>query len=85
MIAMCQYGLFGQDLPPIVMSCRDSIRPYFRMRRLYRAYSALGNHAYRSGNLAQIAKNHGFRGLGRFTAEYQRLYGESPSVILEAV
>lgn len=62
------------DQPPLA---------YFRKRRFYNARRQLVNAAAVRGAVKQIALSNGLTELGRFSVEYRRLYGESPSTTLE--
>ena len=61
------------DLPPLA---------YFRRRRLTRARSLFLQSSPRLGAVKYAALESGFTELGRFSVEYRRLFGESPSVTL---
>jgi transcriptional regulator GlxA family with amidase domain len=55
---------------------------YFRMRRFNRARHSLRNAAPDRGAVKRAALDAGITELGRFSVEYRRLFGESPSVTL---
>lgn len=62
--------------------CGESPLAYFHKRWLMRARSALLNLAPERGAVKRAALGAGLTELGRFSVEYQRLFGESPSVTL---
>jgi len=55
---------------------------YLRLRRMYLTRRALLHSDARKANVTEIATAHGFWELGRFSVEYRRLFGESPSTSL---
>lgn len=55
---------------------------YFRKRRLHNARSALLAAHPETGTVKRIALDLGLTELGRFSVEYRRLFGESPSTTL---
>ena len=55
---------------------------YFRLRRMQRARRVLRDADPTIVTVAQVAKHHGFRELGRFAAEYRAAFGELPSATL---
>jgi len=62
--------------------CGQSPLEYFHKRRLGRArFSLMGNSPQR-GAVKRVALDNGFTELGRFSVEYRRLFGESPSATL---
>ena len=69
------YRAFYQvcDQPPLA---------YFRKRRLSSARRKLVNSSAVRGAVKHIALSTGLTELGRFSVEYRRLYGESPSTTL---
>lgn len=69
------YSAFNQicGLPPLA---------YFHKRRLMKARRRLIHGEYERGFIKQAALSTGFRELGRFSVEYRKLFGESPSVTL---
>ena len=54
---------------------------YLRRARFERAHRALRSAAGEEG-VTQVASAHGFTHMGRFSVEYQKLFGESPSATL---
>jgi AraC-like DNA-binding protein len=56
---------------------------YRRQRALQQVNREL-RQANRTSTVAVVAKRHGFKGLGRFAANYRALYGESPSATLRS-
>jgi AraC-like DNA-binding protein len=62
--------------------CGEPPLAYFHKRRLMRARSALLNSAPERSAVKRAALDVGFTELGRFSVEYRRLFGESPSVTL---
>jgi len=63
-------------------TCGESPLAYFHKRRLMRARSTLLNTTPERGAVKRAALGAGLTELGRFSVEYQRLFGESPSVTL---
>jgi len=55
---------------------------YLRMLKLSRARRALMSARSRSVTVTKIATRLGFRELGRFSVEYRKMFGESPSATL---
>ena len=55
---------------------------YFRLRRMQQARRVLRSADPGTVTVAQVAKQHGFRELGRFAAEYRAAFGELPSATL---
>ena len=55
---------------------------YMRLRRLKLAHVALRAHDPAPASVADVARNYGFFGFGRFAAAYQAAFGEKPSVTL---
>ncbi len=62
--------------------CGEPPLAYFHKRRLNRARSRLLNHEPRRGAIKHAALSEGLTELGRFSCEYRRLFGESPSITL---
>jgi AraC-like DNA-binding protein len=52
---------------------------YHRLRRLQLAHRALRNESRHAASISAVARQFGFRELGRFAASYRALYGELPS------
>lgn len=57
---------------------------YFKVRRLNLVNEKLAKTSYRRGAVAELATAHGFTELGRFSVEYKKLFGVSPSITLAA-
>ena len=55
---------------------------YFRLRRMQQARRVLRDADPNTVTVAQVAKQHGFRELGRFAAAYRAAFGELPSTTL---
>jgi AraC family ethanolamine operon transcriptional activator len=55
---------------------------YVRRRRMQLVYRALRNGDPDAASISAVARRHGFRGLGRFAANYRALFGELPSATL---
>ena len=55
---------------------------YVRRRRMQLVHRALRRGNLDIAGIAGIARQSGFRSLGRFAAEYRALYGELPSATL---
>lgn len=62
--------------------CGDPPIEYFRKRRFMRARSILLKSSPQRGAVKRSALEVGFTELGRFSVEYRRLFGESPSATL---
>jgi AraC-like DNA-binding protein len=62
--------------------CGEPPLAYFHKRRLNRARSHLINYESGRGAIKHAALSVGLTELGRFSCEYRRLFGESPSVTL---
>lgn len=62
--------------------CGEPPLAYFHKRRLNRARSHLLNYEPGRGAIKHAALSVGLTELGRFSCEYRRLFGESPSVTL---
>lgn len=56
---------------------------YLRVKRLNQAYEALLRADPRTSLVKEIAANHSFYEVGRFSVEYRRHFGESPSETLK--
>jgi AraC-like DNA-binding protein len=52
---------------------------YHRLRRLQLAHRALRDESRHAASISAVARQFGFRELGRFAASYRALYGELPS------
>lgn len=57
---------------------------YFRMRRLNAAHKELCRSERESGQVSRVATSLGFTELGRFSVEYRKLFGVSPSMTLSS-
>jgi AraC-like DNA-binding protein len=55
---------------------------YARRRRMELAHRALRRGNPETASIADLALRYGFRGLGRFAADYRAVYGELPSATL---
>ncbi|WFU75546.1 helix-turn-helix transcriptional regulator [Bradyrhizobium sp. CB2312] len=55
---------------------------YLLLQRLNKARSALRHADPTTASVAEIARNHHFRELGRFAVTYRAIFGESPSATL---
>jgi|SRR5690242_13657182 len=55
---------------------------YHRLRRLQLVHRALRSAGPQTRVTSAVARNFGFRELGRFAASYRALYGELPSATL---
>lgn len=64
--------------------CGEPPLSYFRKRRLSRTRSILYDADPLRGTIKRAALSNGFGELGRFSGEYRRLFGESPSATLGA-
>jgi AraC family ethanolamine operon transcriptional activator len=53
---------------------------YVRRRRMQLVHRALRNRDPDAASISAVARRYGFRGLGRFAANYRALFGELPSV-----
>jgi AraC-like DNA-binding protein len=56
---------------------------YLLLRRLNKVRSALRHADPSIATVAEVARNHQFRELGRFSVTYRTVFGESPSVTLQ--
>jgi len=57
---------------------------YLRLLRLNRARAALAAASPRQTTVTRVAMQHGFLHFGRFSGDYRRIFGETPSVTLAA-
>jgi len=55
---------------------------YRRLRAMQQVYRALRNGTANGASVSEIARQHGFRQLGRLANDYRALYGELPSATL---
>jgi AraC-like DNA-binding protein len=55
---------------------------FVRRRRMQLVHRALAQGNPGTASIAELARQYGFRGLGRFAADYQAVYGEPPSATL---
>jgi AraC family ethanolamine operon transcriptional activator len=55
---------------------------YRRLPAMQQVHRALRSGASGAASVSEVARRHGFRGLGRLAANYRALYGELPSVTL---
>jgi AraC family ethanolamine operon transcriptional activator len=56
---------------------------YVRLRRMHLVHRALRNGNPDAASISAVARRYGFRGLGRFAANYRVLFGELPSATLQ--
>ncbi|HKS14327.1 MAG TPA: helix-turn-helix transcriptional regulator, partial [Pseudomonas sp.] len=70
------YGLFDRHL---------GVTPgqYIRQRRLERVHACLGDASCPVRSLTELALDHGFLHLGRFSESYRQRFGELPSETLK--
>jgi AraC-like DNA-binding protein len=76
----------GVSARTLRLSCEEQLgmgpTEYVRRRRMQLVHRAL-RHGNRDGaSISGVARRYGFRGLGRFAADYRALYGELPSATL---
>ena len=55
---------------------------YRRLRAMQQVHRALRSGTADGISVSEIARRHGFNGLGRLAANYRALYGELPSATL---
>jgi AraC-like DNA-binding protein len=76
-------GILAQTLH---LSCEEQLgmgpSEYVRRRRMQLVHRALRRGNPDTPSIAGLARRYGFRGLGRFAADYRALYGELPSATL---
>jgi AraC family transcriptional regulator, ethanolamine operon transcriptional activator len=76
-------GVSAQTLP---RACAEQLGmgpiEYARRRRMQLVHRALRRGNCETASIADLARRYGFRGLGRFAADYRALYGELPSATL---
>ena len=60
-----------------------SPRDWFRQVAMRQARFALEHSQPKPGIIAHVAMNHHFGHLGRFSQEYKKLFGESPSMTVQ--
>jgi AraC family ethanolamine operon transcriptional activator len=76
-------GISAQSLH---LSCEEQLgmQPieYVRRRRMQLVHRALRRGNSETASIADLARRYGFRGPGRFAADYRALYGELPSATL---
>ena len=56
---------------------------YRRLRAMQQVYRALRKGDPDAASVSEVARRHGFWGLGRFAAKYRGIYGELPSATLK--
>ena len=56
---------------------------YRRLRAMQQVYRALRKGDPDAASVSEVARRHGFWGLGRFAAKYRGIYGELPSATLQ--
>ena len=59
-----------------------TVSEYLKTKRLDAAHRALGDAHLESDTVTEIALNHGFSHLGRFSVEFKDRFGESPGLTL---
>jgi AraC family transcriptional regulator, ethanolamine operon transcriptional activator len=68
------------------LSCEEQLgmaaTEYIRRRRMQLVRRALSRGNPDAPSIAKLVRQHDFRGLGRFAAEYRAVYGEPPSATL---
>jgi AraC family ethanolamine operon transcriptional activator len=76
-------GISAQTLH---LSCEEQLGmgpiEYARRWRMQLVHRALRRGNCQTASVADLARRYGFRGLGRFAADYRALYGELPSATL---
>jgi AraC-like DNA-binding protein len=76
----------GVSAQTLHLSCEEQLGmgpiEYARRRRMQLVHRALAQGNPGTASIAELARQYGFRGLGRFAADYQALYGELPSATL---
>lgn len=79
-------ALIGVSQRTLEVCCHESLgvgpKRYLVLRRLTQAWKALRAADPAATTVTRIAADCGFWHFGRFSAEYKKLYGESPSVTL---
>lgn len=70
------YGLFDRELG-------STPKQYIRLRRLQRIHACLSDPTCAVRSLTELALDHGFMHLGRFSERYRQQYGELPSETLK--
>jgi AraC family ethanolamine operon transcriptional activator len=84
MVEICtSLGVSARDLR---ICCEEQLgmspTEYVRRRRMQLAHRALRNGDPDAASISAVAWRYGFRGLGRFAANYRALFGELPSATL---
>ena len=59
-----------------------TISEYLKTKRLDAAHRDLGDAQLKTNTVTEIALNHGFSHLGRFSVEFKERFGESPGITL---
>jgi AraC-like DNA-binding protein len=76
----------GVSARTLRLSCDEQLGmgpiEYVRRRRMQLVQRALGHGNAVTASISAIARRYGFRGLGRFAADYRALFGELPSATL---
>jgi AraC family ethanolamine operon transcriptional activator len=76
-------GISAQSLH---LACEEQLGmgpiEYARRRRMQLVHRSLRRGNCEAASIANLARGYGFRGLGRFAADYRALYGELPSTTL---
>jgi AraC-like DNA-binding protein len=80
-------AVLGVSALALSLCCEEQLgmgpAEYLRRRRMQLAHRALRHGNADGANVSDIARRYGFRGLGRFAADYRALYGELPSATLQ--
>jgi AraC family transcriptional regulator, ethanolamine operon transcriptional activator len=76
----------GVSAPGLRICCEEQLGmspiEYLRRRRMQLVHRALRNGDADAPSISAVARHYGFRGLGRFAANYRALFGELPSATL---
>ena len=79
----------GVSYPTLRACCQEHLgmspKRYLWLRRMHLTHRALRNGDPEKTSVTEIATNHGFWELGRFSVMYRQLFGESPSTTLRRV
>jgi AraC-like DNA-binding protein len=76
----------GVSAQTLHLSCEEQLGmgaiEYTRRRRMELVHRALRRGNPETASIADLARRYGFRGLGRFAADYRGVYGQLPSATL---
>ncbi len=76
----------GVSAPALRICCKEQLgmspTEYVRRRRMQLVHRALRNGDPDAASISAVARRYGFRGFGRFAANYRVLFGELPSATL---